>query len=283
MGTYPLLGKAQQATKASMSELAKIDNSQLFPVKSIELAPQVTKALAQLTEVQPLFKIWNRSHSDLAWNLMNLDHQGDARNLRQIGAELARKRNALVEANYVYKENLVNAEIYEEKAEKQIGANKAKSLLLAEKERAFAVMKHEAIQGCTKDINVLKSSYDKILAAIIKKYGKFDEEVFETEEKEYWIKTFYILAMRDVRECRIIRTGAQRDLEQLGIDPNEALNEINNFLAFVNQALLKGQSIGSGVQEDFLNGIVAKHINKIDKRLELRGADKSHWMLEEKV
>ena len=265
-----------------MNELAKIDSAQLFPVRSIDLATQVSKALSQLTEVQPLFKIWNRSHSDLAWNLMNLNHQSDSRNLRQIGAELKRKRDALVETNYSYKENLINAEIHEEDAAKATGAQRSKSLLLAEKERALATMKHEAILGCTKDVNVLKSSYDKIMATIVKKYGKFDEEVFETEEKEHWIRTFYILAMRDVRECKIIRSGAQRDLEQLGIDPNEALHEINNFLSFVNKSLAEGKTIGSGVQESFLDGIVSRHLHKIDKLLESRGSDKSHWMLEEK-
>ena len=266
-----------------MNELTKIDNSQLFPVKSVELEPQVTKALAQLSAVQPLFKIWNRSHSDLAWNLMNLDHQSESRNLRQIGAELARKRNALVEANFAYKENILQAQVHEENAENLTGAKRNLELMFAEKERAFAIMKHEAIQGCTKDINVLKSSYDTIMTSITAKYGKFDEEIFETEEKAYWIKRFYIQAMRDVRECRAIRTGAQRDLEQLGIDPSESLAEINTFLNFINNALAKGSTIGPGTQDDFLEEVVKKHLPKIEKLLEKRGSDKSHWLLEEKV
>lgn len=262
-----------------MNELAKIDNQSLFPVNSCDLAPQVSRSLAQLSEVQPLFQIWNRSHSDLMWNLMNLEHQSESRNLRQIGAELARKRNALVEVNFAYKENILNAEIHEEEATKLTGAKRDRAILLAEKERAFAIMKHESIQGCTKDINVLKSSYDKIMASVIAKYGKFDESIFELEEKAYWVRRFYIQAMRDVRECRSIRGGAQRDLEQLGIDPSEALHDINYFLAYIAGALSKGQSVGTGVQEDFLSQMVAKHLPKIEKLLESRGNDKSHWTL----
>jgi hypothetical protein len=213
---------------------------------------------------------------------MNLDHESESRNLRQIGAELARKRNALVEANYAYKENIVNAEVYEEEAETLIGAKRDRALLLAEKERAYATMKHESIQGCTKDINVLKSSYDKIMASIVSKYGKFDESIFELEEKAYWIRRFYIQALRDVRECHAIRVGAQRDLEQIGIDPSEALSDINNLISFINNALTKGQTIGDGVKSDFLNLMVSKHLPKIENLLKDRGTDTSHWTLTEK-
>jgi bisphosphoglycerate-dependent phosphoglycerate mutase len=265
-------------------ELQHIDSTlaltkKLFPVDSTDLVPLVSNALVQLEQVQPLYTIWNRSNSDLAWNLINLSHRGDCRNLRQIGAELKQKRNALVEVNYAYKENILNAKILEEKATEQEGIEREKTLLLAEKERAFAVMKHEAIQGCTKDINVLKSSYDKIMKSIEEKHGKFDEEIFEKEETSHWIQTFYENAMRDIRECGHIRAGSQRDLEQMGIEPLEALRDISQFLTFVNSELDKGNTIFPSVLEGFLREVVKKHSKKTETLLDNRGKDNSHWTL----
>ena len=253
----------------------------LFPVMDSEV--DINKAVAQISEVSNLFKVWNRSHSDVMWQLMNLDHVSDTRNLRQIGAELGAKRTALVEAHFAGKENLLQAQIYEEEAEKETGAKRELLLLKAIKEKAHYRMKQEAILGATKDINILKASYDKLMGDIIKKYGKFDESVFEQEEKAYWIKRLYIQAMRDVRECGRIRGGGQRDLEQLGIDPTEALKFILCYIEQIEKHLSAHGYVPHNAIGTFLDSLVSRHINRVEELLTKKGVETSHLTLEDQL
>jgi hypothetical protein len=255
------------------AEISKIDSSALYPIKSEDVSQRLEKAISQISEVAPvLLQTWNRSHSDLTWNAMNMNHETETRNLREIGASIQRKRDALTEAYFAYKENLLKSQHHEELAEKlqMEGENTLASLerLKAEKEKAHATMKHEAIQGATKDISILKENHDKVKGRIIEKHGYFDESIFELEEKEYWIKRLMIQAMRDVKECGRIKTGAQRDLEQIGIEPVEALLQIQLHISKIEDTIRKGGKFSRENRNQWLDAIVQKHKGNLEKKIE---------------
>ena len=88
----------------------------LYPVGKTEVAPLIGKAIVSINEMNETFKIWNRSHSDVTWNAMVLDEESETRNLRQIAAEIKRKRDALTEVHFAYKKNIQQAKINEAKA-----------------------------------------------------------------------------------------------------------------------------------------------------------------------
>jgi hypothetical protein len=264
-----------------MNELLIPEHNGLYPVKSADLSTRIDHAVACIAEVAPIvFQAWNRSHSDMIWNAMNLDHETDTRNLREIGATLQRRRDALTEVHFAHQECLINAKIHDEQAEdfdiEGKGTLAAKERLLAQKERAYAQMKHEAIMGATKDISSLKSSYDKVMARIIEKHGHFDEEIFEVDEKEYWIKRLMIQAMRDVRECGSIRAGAQRDLEQLGIEPLEALKDIESYFVNVQSTLAKGETITREMRDKWSDALVLKYTQRLTDKVNRMGQDTNH-------
>ena len=257
--------------------LIKREVSELYPVASGEIAPRIETAISQICEMNPIFKAWQRSHSDVMWNLFNLDHESETRNLREIGASIKKRRDAMTECHFAYKENLIEAEIYEDKAEKEEDPlQKKKFAMLAQKERAYAAMKHESVLGATKDVAALKASYDKVMERIVEKHGHFDESIFEEEEKEYFIRRLFIQAMRDVRECGQIRTGAQRDLEQMGIEPLEAHKDIMEYVVFVKGELQKGNTLSRKCRDDWAKQVATKYIGRVQEKLDNMGFSDEH-------
>lgn len=60
------------------------------------------KAIANVVETE---RIFNRSHSQWTWRHLNLSYSSDFKNIRQISAEMSRKREALDEAKFGYLKN----------------------------------------------------------------------------------------------------------------------------------------------------------------------------------
>jgi hypothetical protein len=254
----------------------------LYPVDGTEVAPLIDKALLSITEMSETFKVWNRSHSDLTWNAMVLDEESETRNLRQISAEIKRKRDALTESHFAYKKNMQKAKIYDAKAKRENDELEAEMYdLEASEQRAYAQMKHEAILGATKDIQALKASYDKIYKRILDKHGKFDEQVFELEERRYWIKRGFKQSMQDVRERGHISKGEQMLLEQIGLEPMEVLKDIKFYLNFINENIENGSTIDQATRQDFFEQMADKYENKVEKKLLPMGETEDHLYIGE--
>ncbi len=66
------------------------------------LTENVKKAESALVEMESLGKIWNHSHSQWAWRHLNLSSFSPIKNLRQISAEIEKKKAALNETKYKY-------------------------------------------------------------------------------------------------------------------------------------------------------------------------------------
>ena len=147
---------------------------------------------------------------------------------------------------------------------------------MANKHRAFAQMKHESILGATKDIAALKASYDKIMERVVKKYGKFDETVFEQDEKEYFIRRAYRQAARDMRMTGSITTGEQKLLEETGIEPLEAQRDIAEYLNGLKQRIANGEIIPLDDRNKWLDGIVEKYLPKTTQKLARLGETDEH-------
>ena len=80
-----------------------------------ENAERVDLAIANSKDLQ---NIWNRSHTQWMWKHLNLSYLDPHKNMRQIAAEIARKRQALNEAKW----NQVRTEIKIRKIEEQLSS-----------------------------------------------------------------------------------------------------------------------------------------------------------------
>ena len=87
--TVPLstiFGKGTVAKTESFGGLSLAENAQ-----------KVDLAIANTKDLQ---NIWNRSHTQWMWKHLNLSYLDPHKNMRQIAAEVARKRQALNEAKW---------------------------------------------------------------------------------------------------------------------------------------------------------------------------------------
>ena len=262
-----------------MSDLLKInDTNTLYPISSVDVAPAVTKALASIEGMNESFKAFNRSHSDMAWNAMVLDEESNTRNIRQISAEIKRKRDALCESHFKYLKSENRAKHFEEVAKsfKDSSTEYEYNMICSKEKQANAAMMQEAIMGATKDIQALKATYDKLIEAVVKEHGKFDEEIFELEEKAYWIKRAAKQSMQDIRQNGCIGKGEQMLVEQLGIEPLEFQHDIKQYLDHIRKGIEEGKSSGLDAKKQFYEDMAKKYNEKVEYKLSLCAQTKEH-------
>lgn len=206
-----------------------------------------------LIECEKAMQTWTRSHSNFTWKNMTIGGEySNLRRLRQVAAELKRKKAALTEAKYKYLKKLQMAEVYEEEAKDVSLASAKRRLkeLQAEEARETSKLVYEPYLGAMKDVIELKKLHDSLITQITEEYGKFDEEVFEIEEAKYWVKRIFAQALRDMRQSNSITSGNQEALEQIGLDPLIVQSLLGGFLN--EQQQTENKNISSHGIEHFL-------------------------------
>jgi hypothetical protein len=209
-----------------------------------------------LEEIKPSFAIFNRSHSNFTWKTMTIGGEyTPLRRLRQISAELSRKKDALIEAKYAYLSRIKQAEIkYDEAEKEQDPLRKEYKMLKAEELQEKAEMVHKPYLGAMKDVLELGNLYKQTKELILNKYGKLDEEVFEIEEAKYWVIRAFAQGLRGIRQAGTINAGDQELLEHIGLDPSTIQNLLCEFLE--NQ---KSINVDSQELESFLVACAEKY------------------------
>ena len=186
----------------------------------IENVAAVDDALAKTKYLQDIF---NKSHSQWAWRHLTISYLSPTRNLRQIAAELDRKRGALWEAKWRCIERHQDIDELNEQIKEQHPPSRRLELALQRKieEQAMATTK---IEGAMKDVLTLSSLYDDL----IEKYDIRTEADFEANETYSHLCRSLIQALRDIRQYGIITSGNQEYLEQIGIVPTKVLLELKS-------------------------------------------------------
>ena len=225
----------------------------------------VDKALQNTNELQ---NIWNRSHSQWTWKHINLHYHGDFKNVRQIAAEMNRKKSALNEAKWKHVKNEIAIKKIEEKLQtekldywKEIDLQ----IQLAEKREAMA-NGMVYIEGAMKDVLALNELYEQMKD----KFEGFTEDEFEREESKSHLKRSVVQCIRDVRQTGSITKGEQEYLEQIGVNPTKMLYLIREY---INKEETKDDWSVTGLHK-FVAGIVDELIDvmKVDKKkMEIMG------------
>lgn len=185
----------------------------------------VDAALQNSNELQ---NIWNRSHSQWDWKHINLSYHSEFKNVRQIAAEINRKKQALDEAKWKHVRNEIKLKKIEEKLNSgTLDYWKEVELRvdLAEKHEQMATGS-TYIEGAMKDILALNELYDQMKD----KFDGFTETDFELEESKSHLKRSLVQCIRDVRQTGSITKGEQEYLEQIGVNPSKMLGKIREYV-----------------------------------------------------
>lgn len=224
-------------TELATQEDLKVPMSMVFghgTVGNIEsfgggtLLENTLKVDEAIKNVGELNNIWNHSHSQWDWKHLNLHYHSPYKNMRQLSAEISRKKSALNEAKWRHVEAEVKIKKLEEKLENPDLSYwdevETKIKLARRKEQlAEGII---IIEGAMKDVLALNEMYEQLKS----KVNSFSEEDFEKEETKNHLKRSLVQSIRDVRMSGSISKGEQEYLEQIGANPSKVQNLLRNYV-----------------------------------------------------
>lgn len=194
-------------------------NVQSFGGQSLAVnAQKVDHALANVGELQT---IWNHSHTQWMWKHLNLSWHAPLKNMRQISAEITRKKGALNEAKWRQVETELKIRKIEDELQKGQETGTLDYWREVELKIKLAKLKEGIgegtviIEGAMKDILVLNELYEQLK----QKVSEFSEADIEKEETKSHLKRALVQSIRDVRMTGAITKAEQEYIEQIGINP----------------------------------------------------------------
>ena len=228
------------------------------------LSVNIEKAETAIAKVQYTERIWDRSRSQ--WMLKHLTcSQADGwLRLRQIGAEMSRKRQALNEAKFGYLKSKAKIGIKREEMEESSPANYRLleiEIMELESQMQEVLVK---VEGALKEVQTLSDMHDSLKEHL----GEINEEEFEKAQTRGHIKRAMQQAIREVRECGRIRTGNQEYLEQSGVCVTHAFKLITDYLEQEKEAK------NTTLLYSFLDSVAEELEPVADLQLEIFGFDK---------
>lgn len=214
-----------ESTDLVAKSLNEVSNYTSYGDKS--LVENLKNAEVAVKKVQYTERIWDRSRSQFMLKFLTCSQADDWTRLRQVSAEMTRKRQALNEAKYGYMESQVKAKIKKQKWEEETDPLK-KELLEIQVERYVAGNAELLIkfEGALKEIETLGEIHDQLKERI----GDVSEEAFEKAEMIGHLKRSISQGVREVRERGFIGIGNQEYLEQIGVCVTTAQAEIRMYL-----------------------------------------------------
>jgi hypothetical protein len=236
------------------------------------LADNAQKVDTALANVGELETIWNHSHTQWMWKHLNLSWHAPMKNMRQISAEISRKKGALNEAKW----RQVETELKIRKIEDELARGQEDGSLdyWREVELKIKVAKLKEsnsdspviIEGAMKDVLVLNELYEQLK----EKVSGFSEADIEKEETKSHLKRALVQSIRDVRMTGSVTKAEQEYIEQIGINPMKLQNLLRQYVA----AEAKAESWDVGGLYDFVDNLTDELVDtyKVDaKRMALQG------------
>ena len=250
-----VFGKGSLAVKESFGGVTFKDNSE-----KVDVAIQNTNEL---------HNIWNHSHTQWMWKHLNLSWHAPLKNMRQISAEISRKKGALNEAKWKHVQNEVKIKKIEEELSKpellDYWREVDLKIKLAQLQEGLAEGSTH-IEGAMKDILALNELFEQLKS----KVSGFSEEDVEKEETKTHLKRSIVQCIRDIRQGGSITKGEQEYLEQIGVNPMKMQNILREYVK--SEAAADTWDV-SGLYE-FVDGVVEElaERHQVDKvRMNLQG------------
>ena len=211
-------------------------------------------------------RIWDKSRSQWMLKFIACGNADGWLRIRQVSAEMNRKRLALQEAKFGYMKKLTKAKIKRDEMLEEENENKA--LLLEIEAAEFESQAAETlikVEGALKEIETLAQMHDELK----EKVGDITEEEFEKAQTKAHIKRAVMQAVREVKECGKIKCGNAEYLEQAGLSTSAIYGEI---LSFIEKESRSG--IGdTSMLHKFLDAIADKYEGAAVQQAEWLGFD----------
>jgi len=225
-------------------------------------APAVAKVNAFLPELEQKTRAFDRNNSQHTLSLMTLtmlNGQSPMRMMRQVMAEVEKRKMALAEAQ------VSHAKLVKEIDELEGSIDLVEQAELRQK-RVSLDMLESKINGSFKDIATLIDAYINIK----EKNGieDWDEEAYEREEKRHHVRRGFELMYRNLLDGSRAQTATIEYLQQYGVHPQIALTEVSGYIQYTAQRIAAKERLHSNDLEDFLDQMANKYFVNVDATAE---------------
>ena len=223
-----------------------------LPVSRATPLAAVDKVTARLPEISQKAQAFGRSNSQTTLTLMSLTMltgQSPHRQVRQILAEIDKRRAALAEAQVAYEELQVEA------LDPDLPENVYRA---KERLHAFRLEQMETkVSGSVKDLAALIEAYERITS----QHGISDwsEADFEAAEARHHVRRGFELLYRDTITVGRPKEATIEYLQQFGIHVQLAVKEVSGYTMAVEERIAAGERPGASDLEDFLDAMADKY------------------------
>ena len=223
----------------------------------------VAKVNEFLPELDSKTKYFDRNNTQTTLSMMSitmLNGQSPMRMMRQVMAEVEKRKLALAEAQVSHAEQLESIK----QLEQQIDEDPDNNVLQAKLRLAYVSITtlESKINGSFKDIATLIDSYN----AIKEKNGidEWDEEAFEREEKRHHVRRGFELMYRNLMDGGRASTATIEYMQQYGIHPQLGLAEVQAYLNYATDQMRNNVKLHSNDLEEFLDQMADKYYEAAD-------------------
>lgn len=235
-----------------------------LPIEASDNINQVAAARVaeKLPEIDKATRAFDRNNSQTTLSMMTLtmlNGHSPYRMLRQITAEVEKRKMALSEAQVSHAKQRVKILELE-------GEDDPVSEAELKAARHSLVMMENKINGSIKDIATLIDSYENIKAK--NDIDEWDEEAFEREEKRHHVRRGFELMYRNLMDGGRASTATIEYMQQYGVHPQVAMTEVSGYLKYTAQRIANHELLHSNDLEEFLDKMADKYYQNADKTAE---------------
>ena len=255
--------------KSENSEIVQQLNKDLlatttgFLVQSNNInAHAVEKVNRYLPELDEKTKAFDRKNSQTTLAMMTLTMmtgQSPYRMMRQIMAEVEKRKGALAEAQVNHAKHLKEIERLEDSDDPLLQAKYRQKCV------GLSTMEQK-INGSFKDIATLIDAYNNIKEA----HGidEWDEVAFEKEEKKHHVRRAFELMYRNLFNTGRSSESTVEYCQQFGLHPQVCMTEVQGYLQYTAERIQNQDYPHANDLEEFLDEMAEKYHTNPDKTSE---------------
>ena len=254
------------------SKLVKTEETKLVKQETIGFAIQsnnineaaVEKVSQYLPELDSKTKAFGSQNTQTTITMMTLTMLGGQspfRMLRQILAEVEKRKGALSESQVGHAKLVREIKKLEDQTDDPVQAAKYRKACVS-----ITTLENK-INGSFKDIATLIDAYNNIK----EKQGvsdEWDEEAFENEEKKHHVRRCFEMMYRNLLDGGRISTSTIEYMQQFGVHPQICQKEVSGYIAYTDDRIQQGGILHANDLEDFLDEMGNKYWEGADKTSE---------------
>ena len=253
------LAKTEETGRGNIVENKTIG----FEIQSSNINKAAVEKVSQyLPELDEKTKAFGSQNSQTTLSMMTLTMLGGQspyRMLRQIMAEVEKRKGALTEAQVSHAKLIKNIKRLEDKTDPVDTAKYRQACV-------DIVTLENKINGSFKDIATLIDAYNNIKET--QGIDEWDEEAFEDAEKKHHVRRCFEMMYRNLLDGGRVQTSTIEYMQQFGVHPQICQKEVAGYIAYTQDRIEQGEVLHANDLEDFLDEMGEKYWEGADKTSE---------------